>query len=233
LSINKGERTTGTEIIDQNVTEGFFQIAGRDLASLYKFAWFGQPYWVAWDTLHYYNYWREPVLALRDSSLFQYNYDAYTGLYNYSLIVPREKSTKEYLMKTMQRDLENNVGFTAIVETRMMPYWKLTATPQAKKKLLSTHTKPERVENGPEIINVKAIPIEELVAHIIHYSSGPMPIINETGITERIDINLEAAFIDIEDVRSALRKYGLLLEKSMKPMKVLVVKEMDDRSALH
>jgi hypothetical protein len=130
-------------------------------------------------------------------------------------------------MKHMQSDLENYFGFTATIETRMMPYWKLTATEVAKKQLKSQYTKEKLVESGPTLFKCKGVKVEFLMAQVIHYSTErSIPFIDETGITGPIDINIKAAFIDIGDVRKVLRKYGLLLEKSTKPMQVLVIHDI-------
>lgn len=227
LSVNKGEPFMGTELIDQTVSEGFFQTT-RDLAGLYKFAWFGKPVWADHDgdTLYYRHYWKEPVLEVRDSSLFQHDYNTNTGFYNYSLVVPRQKATKEYLMKLMQSDLEKSFGFTAAIETRLMPYWKLTATETAKKRLKSNNNGEKEIELGPAVIHGKGLPVELLLHQIRRYYTAHIPVIDETGITGGIDIDLKAAFIDIEDVRKALLEHGLLLEKGIRPMNVLVVRDM-------
>jgi hypothetical protein len=225
LSAYKGEEGVGSELIDADASRGFFQTCGVALGQLYKYAWFGQPYWVYWDTAHYGVYWPDPVLEVHDTALFQYNYDNNRGFYNYSLLLPHEQATREELMARMQYDLVNCFGYTATIETRLMPYWRLTITEAGKKKLKSIQAKAEVLERGPSGLRAKGITIGDLLDNIRGYNKSPMAILDETGFTSAIDINLVAALIDINDMRSAFLKEGLVLEESRKPMQVLVVKD--------
>jgi hypothetical protein len=49
--------------------------------------------------------------------------------------------------------------------------------------------------------------------------------LDETGMKDPIDIDFTAAMIDMEDVQKALSKQGLILKKSSKPMKVLIIRD--------
>jgi thiol-disulfide isomerase/thioredoxin len=228
LSRNSGEDSQWAETIDQNAEHGFYQASGIDLASLYKMAWFGQAQWVSWDKL-YFTHWMFPVLEVKDSISFEFNYSSVDnrGLYNYSLIIPKEIATKENLMEAMQQDLRKYFGFEASVDSRMMPYWKLTATAEAREKL-KTRGEIGKTKFGPTGIDGKRLSIRDfIIPEIVKYSGEPIPIIDETGTTHLIDINFSAVMTNIDDVRKALQKHGLILEKSKKEFKVLVIRDLE------
>ena len=48
---------------------------------------------------------------------------------------------------------------------------------------------------------------------------------DETGIIENIDIELDAILTDFEALKKELEKHGLLLEQKTKAMKVIVIKD--------
>jgi thiol-disulfide isomerase/thioredoxin len=227
LSIYKGERFEGAVLINQNASQGFFKVTGMTLSTLYKLAWLGQSEWISQDTL-YSTHWRYPIWETSDSAVFKYGYDEANPSvkFNFYMSVPKERANRIGLMKTLQSDLQNYFGYTASIETRLMPYWRLTATSEACKKLISTHLQ-YQAELEARGIHARHILIGEVVSQIIRYSMDHLPVFDETGIKNPIDINFTATMIDINDVRSALSKEGLILEKSSKMMKVLVIHDTD------
>lgn len=221
LSIYQGEPLTGTWRIDENKEAGFFHLERADVGQLYCMAFFGEVNWGRQGI--YFTHWKYPVLEIKDSTLFNFDYKTNAGLYNYSLIVPKEKATKRFLMKIMQLDLKNYFGFEISEETRMMPCWKLSATEKADNlRSISTH---HEGDVGPAGIRAKRISVESILEFIEFYNRDEdIPFINETNL-DYIDINFSAAMTEMDDVRKALRKLGLILEKSKKQTKVLVIRD--------
>lgn len=223
LSPYGGEAMSGSFVIDQYASQGYHQVVRANLFQLYKIAWFGMGYWPGGD--FYNSHWQDPVLEIMDSSAFQFNYDTYEGFYNYSLTVPKAKATKAYLMEVMQRDLKNYFGYEVAIETRMMPYWKLTATENARKNL-KTKSKIHKGGFEPIGIDGERIMVENILNEIERYNSDEhFPFIDETNIKGLIDISFSAVMTDMEDVSKALKKHGLILEKSKKEFKVLVIRD--------
>ena len=224
LSENQGEPRAGSWNIDQNAKHGLYQITQVNLYQLYNIAWWGESEWNRWSPL-YTDHWTYPVLEISDSSYFQFDYLEGKELYNYSLTLPKEKATKAQMMELMQRDLKNYFSYEVVIETRIMPCWKLTATEEARKAL---PTKSGFVEDkrDPTGINSKKIPIGIVLSQIEEYNMDEhVPFIDETNIKGMIDISYSAVMTDMTDIVSALRKHGLILEKSKKEMKVLVIRD--------
>lgn len=211
----------GSLVIDLNVEQGLFQRTCAALFQLYNIAYWGESNWPRERPL-YAECYPYPVREMSDPSPFEFYADG-TGMYNYSLIVPQEKSTKDYLMEVMRRDLKNYFGYEVSRETRMMPYWSLTATEEAKGKLKSK-SKTFEDERDATRIKAKKISMELVLAQIEQYNVG-IPIIDDTNIKGLIDIDFSANMMDIEDVRKEFKKLGLILEKNKKEFKVLVIRD--------
>jgi uncharacterized protein (TIGR03435 family) len=164
------------------------------------------------------------------------NTDRATGknLYCYSMKVPSEKATATYMMQVMQSDLKNYFGYDVTIETRKMPYWRLIATEEARKNLIT--------KGGPMIVSnngrpwqenhFKNYPMNKLILAVEYYSGVTRddfpshgPLIDETGITSNIDIDLDWAKGDLDTVKKALQKNGLDLVPGMREMKCIVVRD--------
>lgn len=221
----RGELNQGSWKIDQFSSRGFYQVVRASLSELYTVAYFGAIHWNRGQPSFYNNYWRYPILNTRDSSLFAVNNINLSGLYNYSLTVPNDKATKQYLMEVMRSDLKKYFKYEVAVETRMMPYWRLTSTEGARRKLIS---KAEQLDYKFEPIGLmgKKISISLLIDHIESYNIDEhCPFIDETNIDETIDLSFRAVMTDIAAVQLVLQKHGLILEKSKKEFKVLVIRD--------
>jgi thiol-disulfide isomerase/thioredoxin len=207
--------------IDPGYPKGIFQVLAVSLRQLYLYAWFGRFLWGPNDTGLYGHYSGVPVLEVGDSSLFQTT--ATENWFCYSLIMPPEKGTKANLQRAMQRDLEACFGFTASMETRVVSCWRLIASNQAAKKLIT--------KGGPQ-------QVDELTPHVSYqFSNVPMKrllqyfgvftndiIIDETGILQNIDFTSDC--IDLESLQAFLPTYGLQLVRGEKQMKVLVIRDI-------
>ena len=181
----------------------------------------------------YGKYWFEPLLEVTDESPFKWSYESSKNKYNYSLKVPLEKATALFLQKVMRRDLKTYFGYEVNVETRMMPYWSLSALPEGQLKLRSKiqGKKYDEIEmdrnTGYSFSNGS---IKGLIFVLWGYTFNQTgaPIIDETGIEGEIDLELKANLDNIEDVKKSLNRMGLKLEKSKREMKVVVIKDPND-----
>lgn len=226
LSPNADELMQGSWKIDEYASKGFYQIVGASLSDLYDVAYFGQMHWPMSETFIYNTCLQHPVLEINDTSHFRVNNIDRSGLYNYSVTIPIEETTKEYLMETMQNDLKKYFGYDVRIETRIMPYWRLTATEDAKRRLISKSSKVE-YNLGPTLVDVKKFPISLVLGQVVAYNAETerCPFIDETNIHNNIDISFSAVMTDMNNVRKALLKHGLILEKSEKAFKVLVIRD--------
>jgi len=172
----------------------------------------------------YEQFWRRPLLELNDSSDFRFEWSTGKGIYSYSLIVPREKASAGFLRNAMQRDLQTYFPFEVSVEKRIMPCWYLDANEGTKAKL-ETRGGKAYWRNEPADMRLANMPIYQLVRYIFEFNDSQPPIIDRTGISYSIDIELKVPMMEIEDVRKALTQFGLRLERGRKLMNVIVVRD--------
>jgi thiol-disulfide isomerase/thioredoxin len=61
--------------------------------------------------------------------------------------------------------------------------------------------------------------------NVLAMQKSPYPVVDGTGLTEAIDLDLEADLSDITDLNKALSSYGLVIEKDQRVIDILVVKD--------
>jgi len=78
--------------------------------------------------------------------------------------------------------------------------------------------------NGCKMVNTYLI---QLISELnkIYQQRSPYPIIDGTGYMDKVDIELEANLTDIASINRAIKRYDLVLEKSIAPIEVLVIKD--------
>jgi len=207
------------------VRKGQWQVLGAPVDLLYHYAFYGMSGWGPADTLLYGKYYDHIIHEVRDSSLFDYS-----RRYCYSQIRPVIGNSLRRMQLTMQRDLENFFGFRADFEIRKCSYWKMIALPGALERLRTRGGKPFSRELSMRVgWTMGNLPMEKLIGEIRGHDPGRDPLtdiyLNETRITENIDITLDCILSDLDDLRAALRANGLDLIKGEKEMKVLVIRE--------
>ncbi len=210
------------------VKTGQFQALGIPLFRLYNYAYFGASYWGAGDSLLYGKCYDRPVLQIKDSTVF-----GYSRFYCYSLIRPALGNTKKIMQAAMQRDFMNFLGFHASVEVRKFPYWKIIAQPGAIEKLHSKGGKTSCHELYFKMgWTIRNCPINYLVDEIRGNDPGRDPqtevYLDETGITDNVDITLDCIMSDLSDIKKALQANGLDLVKGEKEMAVIVIRDAND-----
>jgi thiol-disulfide isomerase/thioredoxin len=165
------------------------------------------------------------VLEVKDSSLFKYDYVDGRGLYCYSLITTGKKFTEEFVRENLQRDLKSCFGFDISVETRKLPYYRVVANEEAKQRLKSTSEKFSGEYTKGVGYVAKGITMRYLIYDLASYFQFYPPFIDETGITGKIDLSINALLTNLGDYRRALNEYGIDIVKAEKEMKVIVVRD--------
>jgi len=201
--------------------QGHFQTTGISLSRLYNIAYFGRTDWNFRDSL-YANLWRDPVLELDDPSPFQCDANSGTGYYNYSLIIPKDRSDRAHMLWSMQCDLKKYFQYNVSIETRRMPNWSLVSS---NKKIVKTLGGSPIIKGDHSGYSFKNTSVQSLLEVIWSYHQLEPPLIDATGITENVDITLEAVMTDFKDVNRALTENGLGLIRRYKEMKVLVIRD--------
>lgn len=201
-----------------------YQITMVPLHKIYNVAYTGSAHWDRADSL-YNEFYPRPVLETTDTVNFEYSYETYTGLFNFSISCNDSGDPRRRLMEAMQQQLEVIFGYKARVEKRAMFVWKLVALPGADRKLKTKGGTPRSNASvlGFSISNLKVKSILDFISNYLE--NDQVPIFDETGIDSGIDINIEALMTDYEEVRRALRSYNLDLILGERAMFVIVISD--------
>lgn len=193
------------------------------LEQLYRFAYTGYSGWDYGDPL-YHEMYPLPQLELANMKDFMTNPVTRQGYYCYSLSVPPERATVPDLMKLMQSDLKEYFGYDVRIEKRKMPVYRLTASPDASEALKNKRADRSGDHHGWLGIRLTNITMSILIEQVFnkHIRDKP-PIIDDTGINTKIDINLDANLWDLSDIRSQLEKIGLFLIEDEQVLNVIVI----------
>ncbi|WP_034044523.1 TlpA family protein disulfide reductase [Wocania ichthyoenteri] len=174
----------------------------------------------------YGEYWYEPILDIKDTALFFVDNKRMEHIYCYSLMVPDNRLSHTLdNQRIMQRDLKNYFGYDVSVETRKMPYWALKATEKGKKNLITKGGMSAYKGNGLTYSKYINMSIKQILLLLWGNNQSGPPFLDETGITENIDIELDTILTDFDALKKALEKHGLLLEQKTKAMKVIVIRD--------
>lgn len=204
-----------------------------NLRTLYNVAYFGVDNWmfVADDSALHVTVFPHPVLEIKDSSLFAYDYNSIEGkgLYNYSMFMPEAELSLEKMQAMMQQDLKRVFKYEVKLEKRMMPIWKLVAKPGAVAKLKTKGAAQFATEGthstGYTMLNW---PPRYLIGGISFYITEKypnQPFIDETGLQTYFDFTLDADMTDMESIRKALHLQGMDLVSAKKEMTVIVIRD--------
>ncbi|UKJ09212.1 TlpA family protein disulfide reductase [Solitalea lacus] len=138
--------------------------------------------------------------------------------YGYELNFPGEATDK--LLAMMRADLERYFPLTARLEQQAISCLALRCN--GKPILNSTGGPPQAEENyfGVRLVNH---PVQALIETLQSYSN--LGILDETGISSPIDIELKAELGDLAQLQKALAAYHLELTPVTRQVEVLVIKD--------
>jgi alkyl hydroperoxide reductase subunit AhpC len=217
--------------IKEAAVQGKFEAIGIDLLSLYKAAYISDLKLGRADSL-YGKFYSEPILEVKDPSVFDRpRYGGDKNWWAYSLIMPKVHCTEVKIQTAIQKDLQVYFGYEAGIETRKCPYYRLIARPGAREKLKTKGGKPFYQSDGKSSYLTRNVPLKYFFETIQGWNSGVY--VNETGITDSVDISLDCLIIDLDnskksnlsELRKQLQRYGLDLIKDEKDMQALVLKD--------
>ena len=149
-----------------------------------------------------------------DGTFEEYN------LYNYELIVPEEKA--DSLPHYMLADLNRYSDYTGYIEKRIEDCLVLVRT-STKDKIKS---KGGKIKNtfpaSPSIIT--NCPISYMVNRLNGNTPIKLPIIDETGYEDHVDIEI-SSFTDLESLRRELNTYDLDLVLTKRELSMFILKD--------
>jgi thiol-disulfide isomerase/thioredoxin len=101
-----------------------FQIMGIDIKAMYRFAYFGLPYF-AYGQPEYTKSFPTPLLHLKDTSMFCPDYRLRKNLFCFSTSISTGNLSMEQIQKRLQNELTSLFNLKAEVKKKKMPYLKL------------------------------------------------------------------------------------------------------------
>jgi len=150
-------------------------------------------------------------------------YDDYNDkkqLYCFDLLVKPEE--KDSLLTIMQKKLNESLPIKARTEMRSMPVYLLKRKNGVTPNLpLSDLSKPNYGFSGNGFEG-KGVTVDEF-SHFYLNNELDLPVINETGLSERYDIKTTNDLRDRGNILKAIDQLGLTIEKTERAVKVLVL----------
>lgn len=142
----------------------------------------------------------------------------------YEHIAPRGMESRAF--KMMQEDLGRYFPqYSASLQKQLRPCLVLKRT-GTEDKLKSSGGSPEVNMNrfGAALRNAY---LNQLTSRLEFQwlSRHPLPLINGTGYTGKVDLSIEADLSNVASLNTALERYGLRLEEEKREIEVLVIKE--------
>jgi uncharacterized protein (TIGR03435 family) len=149
------------------------------------------------------------------------NFEDKRQLYCFDLLVKAED--KDSLLTIMQRKLNESLPVKSRTEMRDMPVYVLKQKPGVPLNIKeSSSTKLDYGFNGNGF-NGQATLSE--FGHLYLSNELQLPVINETGLTKRYQIVTTNDLRDKENILKAIDKLGLMVEKTERPVKVIILYE--------
>jgi len=202
-----------------NFSQGRIEVFHYSLNNLYWLAYFGLDSWDIWDDREYNTLSEKLILALDDTVSYEI---ANEKLYTYSLSVPRGKSNAEYLMSIMRSDLKNYFGYNASVVAQEVPVFVVETGDWDKvNSLASNATDKEHFEYSYDHLKLVNQPIDVFIKHLSFLLKLNLPIYNDTGFNNRINLELKGNMLDEEDILRQVSKLGFRIVKAAKRLQAI------------
>ncbi|TDQ81701.1 TlpA family protein disulfide reductase [Sphingobacterium yanglingense] len=147
--------------------------------------------------------------------------------FSYELLLPpsMQEQAPELMLADLNRFFGAWYGIRGEVAKIKRPCWVLRLNGSAIPYASTGAQQQAEVHDG--VIDMRAYPLPSFVSAMKrHFSMLPLPIVDETDITERIDIQLFTKREDFEKQRKHLEKNGFELVKEDREIEMLVLSEI-------
>jgi hypothetical protein len=154
-------------------------------------------------------------------------------IYNYEFVVPERFSAKLYPM--ILDDLNTYSPYAATFENQKTECLILERYGTGRVPL-SGHVDGESLGNldnasgSHAVLSLKNVPVEVLTDQLENLEWNHVPIINQTGISERISLKINASD-KLQDVNTELKRYGLRLRVKVKTT-LMVIRDQVSKPTL-
>lgn len=194
------------------------QLLGARINDLYNYAYFNQSGWGPKSPLYNTVF---PYTMLEDGTILFPKNDSI--LYCYSLWLSPLQRPFTNLQKRFQSDLENQFGFSASVEYRMMPYHRITIREGFETTLLSQSDSSKSTVTHAGFILQKSN-MARVVSILASKFQLDLPFIDESDFREPISISVDALMTNFAAVKMKLYEQGIVISDAVKPMRVIVLR---------
>lgn len=142
------------------------------------------------------------------------------NLYCYEIKVPESRNKDIHMM--MRKDLEKYFGYNVFLEYRTKKCLVLKAEKNFRFLADTTITPKRSVSAGG--LTLTNYPFSRLTSYIKDYMAKEI-FLDETGLSGRVDITIQAQMNDVDAVNAELKKYGLHLQYEDRKVQMLVIKD--------
>lgn len=150
----------------------------------------------------------------------------YDNMYSYEFLVKDSSFSQKNMAETMQADLNRYFGvkgFMAKREKRKSTSYALIRTSAADR--LKTKGGSQKDKSSEYYLDLRNIPLSAFISKLttFFYEEGSLPVIDETGYTGNVDMEINADLTDIKAVNKELKKYDLKLVQKEKELDMIVI----------
>lgn len=140
--------------------------------------------------------------------------------YSYELIVPEEKADSLYTY--MLADLNRYLDVRLSLRKQMTNCLVLVRTSKQDKLKSKGNSSGRNFSEEQGHLTMKDEPLVNLISLLNEIPLSKLPIIDETGYTNNIDVNLSDVY-DLEELRKSLAQYDLDLQEAKRDLLMFVV----------
>ncbi len=131
--------------------------------------------------------------------------------------------------KHLQDDVNKFFPYSVKVEAREVFCYSLTLVPNYHFKKITNEKK--MIDWNGDKFSLKNMPVSVLVESLNGMNIfDSIPVIDETGLEDNIDVTLINAFTDIKTLKGQLLQNGFVLEQKNKILKMLIISEKNNRA---
>ncbi|WP_207531807.1 TlpA family protein disulfide reductase [Desertivirga arenae] len=141
----------------------------------------------------------------------------------YEIRVPLKEADSLYAY--MLKDLNRYTPYQASIEKRKVKCYVLTVLPGYKDRLKTRGGEAEfSLFRGP-IFKMVNYSTQILLINLNELDFLPLPVVDETGLNENIDLSFASVPTSITDLKSAFLKQGLKLTEKVRELEMLCIKD--------
>ncbi len=213
--------------IDKNTGIGKLSLINVPLYWFYRSAFGTDSLWIGRNRLE---------LNLAEPCKFNFNdscgkYDDWKQINGYAYQLFSPAKDRNDLFGKLREDLERLFPmYKATIEKRNRTCWVLSRTGSAQPLTAN----PDRASrSGMGIVRGVGYTIQNSYIrgfiqnmNVFPLQNSPYPLIDETGITERVDLEIDAKLSDMEAVSRSLEKYGLKITLEERDINLLVIRDV-------